>query len=75
MTLEVKIIASKDAPNFDGYDDDYSSTLLMISDGKVILQQSDGGEPEDASFGRDWSWVAPAIEAAYKLGLTDGKHE
>lgn len=74
MTFEVKIVASKDAPDFDGYNDDYSSTLLIISDGKVILQQSDGGEPEDQSFYRDWAWVAPALRTAYELGVIDGKH-
>lgn len=29
---------------------------------------SDGGEPEDQTLGRDWSWVAPALNAAYVRG-------
>lgn len=33
---------------------------------------SDGGEPEDNSFLRDWKWVAPALQEAYELGRAHG---
>lgn len=29
---------------------------------------ADGGEPEDQTLVRDWSWVAPALKAAYDRG-------
>jgi len=50
---------------------DYSDVLKVFHKGKVIIEESDGGEPEDQTFGRDWDWVSTAIEKAYKLGLED----
>ena len=47
--------------------------MTITHKGKVIREESDGGEPEDNSFGRDWGWVPGAIEGAYKLGVQDGK--
>lgn len=48
-------------------------TLLIVKrHGKMILKQYDGGEPEDNTFYRDWSWVESIIEKAYKFGLEDG---
>lgn len=41
--------------------------------GKMTDEHYDGGEPEDNSFGRDWSWVSFAIEQAYLWGVEDGK--
>lgn len=51
----------------------YTTRLSILRYGSPILQGHDGGEPEDNSFGRDWSWVSGAIEQAYQLGLRDGK--
>jgi hypothetical protein len=51
---------------------DYRQVLRIVRNGEVILEESDGGEPEDQSFYRDWSWVPAAIEKAYALGLEDG---
>ena len=53
----------------DGYT--HGECLLVLHDGKVT-EHWDGGEPEDASFGRDWSWIPPTIDTAYKAGVTDG---
>lgn len=44
------------------------SILIVENEGKVIFSRSDGGEPEDQSFGRNWAWVAGMIERAYNLG-------
>lgn len=33
----------------------------------------DGGEPEDQTLRRDWSWVAPALQRAYNLGKAHGR--
>lgn len=43
--------------------------LVVTVDGKRIIEETDGGEPEDQIFGRDWSWVQGAIERAYEVGL------
>ena len=46
--------------------------LSIMRNYKTIEEHADGGEPEDQSFGRDWSWVPEALEQAYKYGLEDG---
>lgn len=53
----------------DGYD--ARQVLRVIHHGKVLEEHYDGGEPEDNSFTRDWSWVPAAIEKAYALGVED----
>lgn len=49
--------------------------LLVISDGEEIIDQEDGGEPEDQTFGRDWAWVPDAIRRAYETGLQHAREE
>lgn len=49
-----------------------TSVLFILIDGAIQSYWTDRGEPEDNSFGRDWSWVAPALEQAYETGR---KHE
>lgn len=49
----------------------HKQELIVTHNGKEILRETDGGEPEDQSFYRDWSWVKPAIEKAYQLGRED----
>lgn len=49
----------------DGYD--YRTTLI-ITDSSGTREYSDGGEPEDNTFGRDWNWVAKELEKAYQEG-------
>lgn len=59
----------------EGNDDGYTfrQILKVVHDGAVLYEESDGGEPEDQSFYRDWRWVPEAIEKAYALGLADGR--
>lgn len=45
--------------------------LTVTHNGQVILEISDGGEPEDNSFIRDWGWVPIQLELAYQLGRQD----
>ena len=56
-------------------DDRYRSTLTVEHNGATVLNKCDGGEPEDNSFARDWSWVPGAIRRAYELGFADGQGE
>lgn len=53
---------------------EFFTELVVRHKGKVILRETDAGEPEDQTFGRNWSWVSTIIEKAYKLGLKDGKN-
>jgi hypothetical protein len=54
-------------------EDEDCSTLVILRNGQEINRYCDGGEPEDSSFCRDWSWVPTALEEAYKFGVEDGK--
>lgn len=47
--------------------------LLVYRDERCIRTESDGGEPEDQSFYRDWKWVPKALLEAYAFGLEDGR--
>ena len=58
----------------DVYDDwnPYWVGVWMFVDGVATkLIGSDGGEPEDQTMGRDWSWVVPALNEAYRLGVVN----
>lgn len=62
-----------EAANFD--DADFTTALVRVRGGHVIeVIAFDGGEPEDNSFTRDWSWVAGALKNAYDRGFNDGYH-
>jgi len=54
----------------DGYD--MQAELIIKYNGEVIARYWDGGEPEDNSFSRDWSWIDGELERAYNLGYKDG---
>ncbi len=49
--------------------------IWAIEDDVAMFLGSDGGEPEDNSFRRDWSWVAPALAQAFELGRKTGHIE
>lgn len=64
MTYEVKMTDLSD-----GYE--LREMLEIYHNGKCILTEYDGGEPEDNSFARDWNWIQFALQEAYKLGVKD----
>ena len=66
--LEAKYVKSEE----EGWRGDYL-ILEVYHNGELILSETDGGEPEDNTFYRDWNWVKGAIEKAYALGVEDGK--
>jgi len=53
-------------------DDNNYRNRLVITDNNGERDHWDGGEPEDNSFIRDWSWVADELRAAYEQGQKDG---
>lgn len=55
----------------DGYDVENSGVFRVVNGFPVELLGTDGGEPEDQSLYRDWSWVASALERAFNLGATE----
>src|ERR1051326_448700 len=44
---------------------------LVITDASGERDHWDGGEPEDNSFNRDWSWVADELRNAYMQGVNE----
>ena len=48
------VLRSSEPNRWDSY-----TELVDTKTGEVV--GSDGGEPEDNSFGRDWSWVCPLL--------------
>lgn len=59
-----------DATRWDGYYEDWEMALYRFENGTPVeFLASDGGEPEDNSFLRDGAWIAPALNAAYRLGV------
>ena len=80
MSYDVRFIKLEEIPDDNehswmkgGYDDGFTSYLGIFVDGKLADVQCDGGEPEDNSFGRDWSWVVGELIEAYKKGVEDGR--
>lgn len=47
---------------------DFYSELKIIVDGELRATYNDNGEPEDNSFGRDWSWIGGELASAYEVG-------
>src|SRR5690606_38288166 len=43
-------------------------TVMIIRNGERIATHWDGGEAEDNSFGRDWSWIVGELRAASDAG-------
>lgn len=44
-----------------------------VSKGQIRVLGYDYGEPEDQSLYKDWSWIIPALNEAYKAGMKEGK--
>ena len=57
--------------NFERMQDEGRTTLAVKIGDKVHIHR-DGGEPEDNTFARDWSWVGGLIADAYAQGVKDG---
>jgi hypothetical protein len=56
------------------YDDEYAHYVFMFeNDVPVAFVGQDGGEPEDQTLTRDFSWVLGALQDAHTLGLALGK--
>jgi hypothetical protein len=64
---EMALIVATDGP-VDTYSE-WVSYVIEYDDGHPSrIVGSDGGEPEDQTLVRDWSWIVPALERAYEDG-------
>ena len=59
-----------EVPN-NGAGKEYANYIKITHNGVVVLLESDAMEPEDATFGRDLSWVADMLEKCYDFGVKD----
>lgn len=48
------------------------SILIVEQNGHVLFMECDGGEPEDQTLYRNWSWIPGIIKKVYELGLEEG---
>lgn len=64
--LELEDAEAEHWRGFSRYRDD--TTFLAVKIGDDIQVHGDGVTSEDCSFYDGWSWVAPALRAAYELG-------
>lgn len=54
---------------------EYRECLYEFDDDKPVrLIAMDGGEPEDASFGRDYNWIADELNKLAERLENDGIH-
>ena len=80
--FEVKILSYEDlsgtekegVPN-NGAGKEYATHIKVIHNGETILLDSDAMEPEDATFGRDLSWIPKMFRTCYELGKKDAYDE
>lgn len=55
---------------------EYTCGVWRFEDGAPVqFIGNDGGEPEDQTLQRNWSWVADALNDAYELGVIAGLKE
>lgn len=71
VPLNSEEIKEKYPEYYDDYDGAFFSALVLRdSFGDIIkLIACDGGEPEDQTFSRDWSWVETELNRALDNGL------
>lgn len=68
-TQQLVAMGHPDYPSPDYKDDsDYTQCVVDTRTTPWTVLGRDGGEPEDQTLGRDWSWVVPALNAAARTG-------
>lgn len=74
---EKAILMVEDYLDEDGepYGCDYFTALFEYDheSNPIRLVATDGGEPEDQTFRRDWSWVAGELNEAWEKGRWEGQ--
>lgn len=72
--LDSDVVREHFPEHYDDYDGAFFSALVATNNrGDILgLIATDGGEPEDQSFRRDWSWVPDELQKAYDAGYRKG---
>jgi hypothetical protein len=70
--VSIRAATEQNLPLPDWMDEEGYGIWRFEDDTAVEFLNCDGGEPEDNSFIRDGSWIAPALQAAYELGRSGG---
>jgi len=77
-TYEIRYDVDGRGPDWK-YPSNVMSRLVRVADGTEEEIGWDGGEPEDQCLGRDWAWVAVALEraeqGAFARGIASGEAE
>ncbi len=55
------------------YNNGIQVVIENLPDGTKMFIGDDGGEPEDQLLCRDWKWVVPALNKAFKDGQNSHK--
>ena len=76
--IEIKIegysdLSEKEKQQFLRHNAEWDDYLRVTFNGKTIILESSGIEPEDVRFCRDLSWIKDALQKCYELGRTDLK--
>lgn len=53
------------------FDGDGTTTITISRNGHTVTY-TDSMEPEDATFGRDLSWIIDELQRAYDCGYNEG---
>ena len=68
VTLQEAVDLGLPGAEPDPWTGNYGFIVYRIEDAGHVFVGEDGGEPEDQTLGRDWAWVVPALNEAYRLG-------
>lgn len=55
------------------YVDDHATVVRVDADGTRTEVGWIGGEPEDNTHYRNYSWIVPELNDAYRRGVEDGR--
>jgi hypothetical protein len=68
VLADVPYDADHDALGVYGNGMSYATSGIVVDTATYDIVGYDGGEPEDQTLGRDWSWVVDALNAAFRAG-------
>jgi hypothetical protein len=73
--IKVTVLPAHKLPIHHILHDELANVIRIEYDGKVMLEESDLLEPEEATYDNALAWVATVIEQVYTLGLVDGSEQ
>ena len=67
---DLATLEQETSPN-NGCGREYATHIRITHEGMEPMLVSDAMEPEDATFGRDLSWIVPTLRRCYGLGRAE----